>query len=282
MAKTIKVTPEVIEKVREEFNTYLERAKASNGKISFSKDLGTVTRPATVYFTEIAWIKMQSLVQQCETEIGWHGIAKRGDDPTKDEYFISDIVVYPQKVTGSTVNPDQEAYEGWLNEFDDETFMNIRMQGHSHVNFSTTPSGTDENFYRSILNQLDDSMFYIFLIYNKKGECTYKIYDMAKNVLFETADVTVKISEDGLGIARFLQDANSKVVRETYTNKSVYGYSGSKYGTDPNYSKSGYSDYGYSGLPNYKNYGADQNKAGKQYKFKSTLSEYLEDDYYDL
>ena len=84
----------------------------------------------------------------------------------------------------------------WLMNHEDDVFNNIRMQGHSHVNMGVTPSGVDNSLYERILEQLDDEMFYIFLIYNKKGDKTFKIYDLAKNILFETGDVTVKVLDD--------------------------------------------------------------------------------------
>ena len=235
MAKIIKLTPEYKDQIMKEFGEALSNAKFSDGKLSYTKIFNSVQRKATVYFTELAWLKMQTLVREFDKEIAWHGVAYRGDDPEKDEYTITDILVYPQEVTGATVTADQSKYQMWLYSHDDDVFNNIRMQGHSHVNFSTSPSGVDTSWYESILNQLDDSMFYIFLIYNKKGDNTYLIYDMAKNVLFETADVTVKIIDDGTGMSAFLEDAKSKVTTRavqtpSYNSDGRYGsYYGSSY-----------------------------------------------------
>ena len=231
MAKIIKLTPEIIEETRKSFEEALLKAKLSDGKISFTKSFGTVQRKATVYFTEIAWQKMQTLIREFDKEVAWHGLAYRGEDPTKDEYTITDILVYPQEVTGATVTSDQEKYQSWLMEHDDEVFNNIRMQGHSHVNMSVTPSSVDLALYEKILEQLDDTMFYIFLIYNKSGSKTYMIYDMAKNVLFETADVTVEIIGDDTGLTSFLKDAKEKVKNRVYQYPS---YSGGQ--TAPGYS----------------------------------------------
>ena len=211
MAKIIKLTPECIEQARQEFEASLANIKLSDGKINFTKSFATIQRRATIYFTEIAWLKMQTLIREFDKEVAWHGIASRGEDPEKDEYFITDIIVYPQTVTGVTVTTDQEEYENWLNGLEDDVFNNLRMQGHSHVNMGTTPSGVDNNLYESILGQLKSTMFYIFMIWNKKGEKTIKLYDMAKNVLFETADCTVSILDDGTGTEAFLKDARTKV-----------------------------------------------------------------------
>lgn len=234
MAKIIKMTPEIIREAVEAFRESIGKQKMTDGKITFTKTLEAVSRKATVIFTEGAWFKMQMLITSMDKEIAWHGVARRGDDPEKDEYIISDILVYPQTVTGATVNTDQAEYEKWLNDLDDETFNNLRMQGHSHVNMGVTPSSVDLNLYEEFLERLRDDMFYIFLIYNKKGEKTYKIYDMKKNMLFETADVTVEVRETGLGLLRTLTDMKEKV-KTTAVTTPAYPYTG----TTTDYSRSG-------------------------------------------
>lgn len=196
MSKFIRLDDECIEQIRKEFNEALMKAKLSDGRIYYTKTFANTNRKATVYYTHEAWAKQQALIKEFSEEVAWHGVAYRGDDSGADEYFITDIMVYPQQVTSATVTTDQQKYEMWLMGLEDDVFSNTRMQGHSHVNMGVTPSGVDNALYDRILDQLEDDMFYIFLIYNKRGDKTYKIYDMAKNVLFETADVTVKVLED--------------------------------------------------------------------------------------
>lgn len=223
MSKIIKMTSENLAEIRKDFEEALKGVKLSDGKISFTKTFVNIQRKATLYFTEIAWLKMMTLVREFDKEVAWHGIAKRGDKLGEDSYIISDILVYPQEVTGATVNTDQEKYQMWLMNHDDEVFNNIRMQGHSHVNMGTTPSSVDTSLYDRILEQLDDDMFYIFLIWNKRNEKTIKIYDLAKNVLFETSDVTVEILDDGTGIEHFLKDAKEMVQDKKYTPSTSFG-----------------------------------------------------------
>lgn len=209
MAKNIRLTQEEIEQIKLEFDQALNSA-ISDGKINFQKTLGIVQRKAELQFTELAWLKMQSLIRECDKEVGWHGIAKRVED-AKDTYIIEDILVYPQEVSGCTVTPDQEKYQMWLMMHDDEVFNNIRMQGHSHVNMATSPSGVDTTFYESILSQLDETMFYIFMIWNKRSDKYIRIYDMAENVVFDTNDVTIRILPMENGIEEFLKDAESRI-----------------------------------------------------------------------
>lgn len=242
MSKVIKITPELLAEIRAEFEESLKAGKFADGKINFTKTMGTVARKATVFFSEIAWLKMWTLVSEFDKEVAWHGVAKRGEDPTKDEYYITDILVYPQEVTGATVNTDQVKYQTWLMSHDDDVFNNIRMQGHSHVNMGVTPSTVDTTHQEQILDQLEGDMFYIFMIWNKRKDKTIKIYDLAKNVLFETADVTVEIMNDGTGIESWLKQAKEMVVTKTYTyqNGGCNGYGGGYNGYNDNYYNGGY------------------------------------------
>lgn len=211
MSKIIKITPEHFDEIRKDFEIALRNVKAVDGKVNYTKSFGYIDRKAVLYFTEKAWIKMQALIREFNKEVAWHGIAYRGEDISKDDYYITDILVYPQEVTGATVNTDQEKYEMWLMSQEDGVFNNIRMQGHSHVNMGTAPSGVDITHQEKILDQLEDDMFYIFMIWNKRGDKTIKIYDLGKNILFDTMDITVNVQDDGLGLSAFMEDAKQLV-----------------------------------------------------------------------
>lgn len=196
MSKMIKPTTEYLQSVLEDFKETLSSGKFSDGRITFTKTMGRIDRKAKVIFTQNAWKKMQALISEFDKEVAWHGVAHRGEDESKDEYIITDILVYPQEVTSATVTTDQGKYEMWLMSHDDDVFNNIRMQGHSHVNMGVLPSGVDNELYDRLLEQLDDTMFYIFMIWNKKNDKTVKIYDLKKNVLFDTDDVTIEQMND--------------------------------------------------------------------------------------
>lgn len=230
MSKVIKLTEEQLEECRRDFDIALNTTKLCDGKVSFSKTISCPKAEATLYFDPLAWRKMQKLIKEFNKEIAWHGVAYRGDNGDNHEYYISDILVYPQKVTGATVNTDQEKYQDWLYSHDDEVFNNIRMQGHSHVNMGVTPSSVDETHQAKILDQLEDDMFYIFLIWNKSNSKFIKIYDLAKNILFETNDVTVKILDDGSGIDEFLENAKEMVDETTVQYSGAYSGHGYNYG----------------------------------------------------
>ena len=215
MSKPIKMTPEYLQQCRDEFEKALASAKLADGKINFTKTFTAGTKKAEVHFTSLAWQKMTALLRSFDKEVAWHGVASRSDDESKDEYIIEDIVVYPQEVTGASVEMDTEKYATWLMEnADDERFNNLHMQGHSHVNMGVTPSSVDLNHQEEILNMLGDDDFYIFMIWNKSLSSNTKIYDMRKNVLFENTDVSVTYEPDELD--EFVDAAKEMVTNKTY------------------------------------------------------------------
>ena len=227
MSKYIKLTPECIEECLNEFKKDLTTSKWADGYISFRKTLGTISRKAKVFFTEEAWVKMKTLIKEFDKEVAWHGVAFRGEDDSKDEYIIKDILVYPQKVTGASVEMDTEEYAKWIeSNIEDERFYDIRMQGHSHVNMQVFASSVDLTHQEAILDQLSDKLFYIFMIWNKKGDRNVKIYDLAKNILFENSDIDIEVVYDGKGLESFVKEAKTlvkdSVVTSTYQNPYQY------------------------------------------------------------
>lgn len=246
MAKYIKMTPELKEECRTTFMAEFEKAlstnKFSDGKLSFTKSFGTVNRKAHIYFTEIAWMKTTALLREFSKEVAWHATAYRipGDN---DEYLIKDVLVYPQTVTSATVDMNEEQYAKWLMEgimAEDERFDNIRCQMHSHVNMSVFASGTDSQHQEEILEQLGEDDFYIFMIWNKSLNVYMRVFDMQKNILFETADCEWAVLDDTIGLSKFIADAKKIVVEQktTYNYGGNYGNQG--YGRSPYYTPQNY------------------------------------------
>ena len=189
----------------------------SDGKIQYSKSFEWEgDQKAIIKFTPVAFAKMVMLVQNFSKEVAWHGVAVR-DEEQANLFTISDILVYPQVVTGGTVETDQTEYANWLYSHDDDVFNNVRMQGHSHVNFSVNPSAVDTSHQEKILEQLEDDMFYIFMIWNKSFEYTAKIYDMKHNTLYENKDVVITIGDNGVNLEEFIKGAQGFVKEKSYT-----------------------------------------------------------------
>ena len=245
MSKLIDLTPEIKQALIKKFTESLETngKKCQDGVFTFSAKVSTAKdRKATVFMEPLAWLKMWALVDHYESEIAWYGLARRGDNPEKDEYIISDIVVYPQIVDGTNVDTDDKVYDEWHKALDPKVWNAMAMQGHSHVNMATFASGTDLKDQKEILDVLTGDMFYIFLIVNKARSVNAKVYDLEKNVLFEKEDVTLKLSDERYDLSAFLKQAEGLVRRRTYaTSLPNYanpgkGYSGYSKGSYPGYS----------------------------------------------
>lgn len=220
MAKRITVGEAEINELRAEFEKKLASIKAADGKFKFEKDLGTVNQKAKVLFMEDTFAKMKMLIASMDKEVGWHCLARKvePDEGYANQYEVYDIMVYPQEVTGSTVNTNKEEFSQWLYDRSDEEFNNLRFHGHSHVNMGVSPSSVDKDMYTDWLDDLSKGMpnqFYIFSIWNKKDEHWMNIYDLDDNVLYESKDIDVKYIADG-GIMGFISDAQGMVKTKTY------------------------------------------------------------------
>lgn len=237
MPKVIKLTPEMCLQFMEEFQKTLEGAKMVDGKITFDKVLPNVSgkEKMKVLFTPNAWIKMDLLIRNFDSEVAWHGVGERVNPTT---FVINDILVYPQEVTGTTVTMDEVAYTKWLiDNIGDERFQHIIMQGHSHVNMAVSPSGVDLHHQQIIVSQLDPDGFYVFMIWNKRGDRNIKIYDMAANLAYDNSEIECGIVPDEEYPEGFVAYAKTLVKKKTYT----YGgaYSGSAYTGTTQTAKSG-------------------------------------------
>lgn len=188
-------------------------------------------RKATITLSAQAYMKIFALVHTYSTEVERHGVVER---TAADAFHIKDVLIFPHKVTSATVISDQTEYEKWLDTLDDNTFNALRFHGHSHVNMGVTPSGVDMTYRYNILNNFGtpsetSDLFYIFLIFNKRGDISGEIYDLQNNALYSkstTADEIKIVIEDCDWLTDFLDEAK-KVVTESYGYSS---YGGGSYG----------------------------------------------------
>lgn len=212
MSKPIRLTDETKASILERL-TWLVASWKTVADIGSAKlNLADLDQRATVTFTPTAYLKMMSLVDNFDTEVAWHGVTYRRDGG----FLVSDIIVYPQEVSDSTANTDQKAYEQWLYGLDDNTFNRIRLQGHSHVNFSVHPSVVDVSHQDKIVKQVEANQdYYIFLIANKRRDFFARIVDVANNIEYDTEDVDLCV--EGFDAPVFLAEAASKLKERRYT-----------------------------------------------------------------
>lgn len=217
MATPIKMTEAIKKEILEELSAKLDTMLMTEGKIKIDEAYEYKGQRAKLIYTQKAMLKILSLVETYDSEIAWHGTVERIDDVT---WKIKDILIYPQVVTGATVNTDQEEYQEWLESLSDDDINSLRYQGHSHVRMSVSPSGTDMEHQGKILEsmRLQKDGYYIFQIINKDMKTNVWIYDLARNIKYDTADIDVCIEDVDLSE---LHDQTNKLVKKN--TPTVYG-----------------------------------------------------------
>ena len=220
-------------KAKELIEAKIKSLQDSISALTKTEEDAVKNRKATLLFSEEAWLTMIMLVRDNSLEIAWHGVSYRLDDPERpDTYYVEKLLVYPQKVTGATVDFDQEKYEDWLQDLDDDTFNNLRSQFHSHVNMGTFPSATDTQTYKDILGCIPDDSYYIFGIWNKKDAHWLQIVDFRENVIFENTDITVKYEYDEGSIIGTVIAARDAVETKKYNYNANAGSRYTGYGSN--------------------------------------------------
>ena len=221
------LTQEAKENALEIFKKLLESA-TDNGDLKINITTETLLQQQgiekpTIFIDAAAYCKMTALINSSSDELAWYGIATRA----KNNYYIADILVYPQTVTSATVDADEEKCAKWFMELPDDVINNLKFQGHSHVNMGASPSGRDTNNWQQFANLLKPNEFMILCIGNKKGDFYWNIYDKAINVFFENKDITMCVVDSkGNSITSWANDSiKQHIVKETpksYLQSSFY------------------------------------------------------------
>jgi hypothetical protein len=131
-----------------------------------------------ILISDHAYRRMCLIVEMAPKEVGWLGTVER---MPSGNFYIDEIFVPEQEVTGSETDPTDEGQFKVMNELAEmgeegmKKIERLRFWGHSHVYMGTSPSGTDENtplnyqrlglpwFIRGIFNKLGRAEFTIYL-----------------------------------------------------------------------------------------------------------------------
>ena len=220
MSRKIKLTEEDIDAMCAEFKNSLLGVRFDSNDITYKANTKLKEqRKIKVFFRPEAYCKMTTLIKSCDKEIAWHGTVDR---LATGDYCITEIMMYPQEITGATVTSNDDKYPIWLMKQPDEVFNKMRFQGHSHVNFGATPSGVDTTLYNNMLQTLSDDDFYIFFIMNKKAEYWIQIYNLAENIVYEKDDVELAILlSDGTTMDTWYDEQTKENIIEKKVTYSV-------------------------------------------------------------
>lgn len=206
---------DVMKKLQQILNGNFENKATLSFEIN-SLPVETKTKPKIIISTQ-AGLKMSELVKNSTKEVGWHGFVEKTD---KNTYTITDIVVYPQTVTGTNVTTDELEYAQWLMKIPTEKLKQMRFQGHSHVHMSCSPSSVDLDLYSKYLTSLTDDDFYIFFICNKKAEIYAILYDLKTNTKYNTADIEIIKETD---MSDWYKEVKQNIKEDKPVTKFSYG-----------------------------------------------------------
>ena len=233
-------------RLHEEALASLKGMKLWNGKLDDSviKNLPKVPgapEKITIDVSPVAYMKMVSLIMGFDSEVGWKGTCWRDPDD-EGKFHIGDIFVYPQVVTGTTINTDETKHGEWLDSFDDDTFQKLRFHGHSHVNMSVFSSGTDDDLQRDLVGMLKEGDFHLFFIMNKRMEIFVRMYDNKYGLIYETADCTVTVGDISADLKAFMDEAKKQVTKTYTPPKTNFGSQTSFYRHNGYYGDGYYED----------------------------------------
>lgn len=190
MAKRLRLTSKQKKQMLNEYAQQLENMTlldaAYTAKESFKFES---KKKPIIKFSEKTKLIIKELVKQCGKEIAWNGLVNY--DKTTNTYEVYDILIFPQIVTGTSVDVDETKYAMWLASLTNEQLEHMRFHGHSHVNMAVRPSGVDTGYQKEMLSmQIKD--YYIFMIFNKSGNMYACIYDVEHNAFYEDDDIIVE------------------------------------------------------------------------------------------
>lgn len=228
--KPIYITEDDIKQIKEEFEKEISRIRLFDGEFKFTRSWKYDSKdiPKTkLYYTPSAYLKMIKLVNTFDKEVAWHGLTRRMNENT---YLVYDIIIYDQIVTSVHVDTDDEKYTQFLCDIDKSgKFDDLRFQGHSHVNMGTSPSSTDLLTQKNFMQNMKDG-FYVFTIWNKKGEHTDYIYDYDNNIMYDSKDIVcdVLFDNDEGTMTEFVTEAKTHVEEYKSETKPTYTWTPAK------------------------------------------------------
>lgn len=205
MAKPIKLNEEEIDRILADLKEKIKKNKMADGKLKIEENFAYKAKSKTTVMIEpFCYEKMLYLLATQSKEIGWHMTVRREENT----FVCTDLLIYPQTVTGTTVDTDQKEYEKWfMEELSDEEVNTLHCHCHSHVNMGVSPSSRDLGDQQNTISQLTSNSFYIFMIWNKELDHWVRIYDMTTNTMYENDDIEVIVDD----VAGMDEDIKSKV-----------------------------------------------------------------------
>ena len=147
-----------------------------------------------IFIKEEILAKTKAYIQATDVEVAWLLLVE--EDKEKNEYVIYDTVLLEQERSATKADMTEEGMQKCLQELiaqgRSNELTNIRGWGHSHVNMSVTPSGTDDSTFSEYYTKVP---YFIRLIGNKKNEMRIDYVNREQEIKFD--NVCWEIKYDG-------------------------------------------------------------------------------------
>ena len=196
-------------------------------KFSFSCNLGKEAKEKiTILYSQKAYIRMLTLVDFYDTEVGWYGFVEKLSDHL---YYVYDVKLCKQYVNGTKVDTEDEDTLKFFDSLTDEEAAHMHFQAHSHVRMGTMASGIDLQNQADVIRNMGKTGFYIFQIWNKSNDINTYLYDLDNNMFYDKKDIIIDIEDDEGTISDFVDSTVDLVVeKKSYPYQQYAGMNNSK------------------------------------------------------
>ena len=223
--KRLGYTQKEIKDIRTKLETYLKQPRVQGINLTdfIPKEvaLSDEEKPRIIFSDKAAKL-IKALVARCSEEIAWNCTVTRRKH---NVFYIDNVVMFPQIVTGTSVDVDETEYANWLATLPEDVFNRLRFHGHSHVNMAVNPSGIDTKYQADMFHNLTD--FYIYMIFNKRGDMYACIYDIKDMKFYERNDIIIQFGE------KLCYDTADQLIKQYVKRppKQKYEYAYNKHNT---------------------------------------------------
>lgn len=174
-----------------------------------------------IIISKIALAKMQLYIEGCSDEIGWLGTVTKNDE---NIFFINDVFLFEQDVHGTTteITPDglMKFAEELLQQPDGlETWNNLKLWGHSHVNMAVFASSQDDKQMEAFSN--GSIPWFLRIIANKSGDITVDLYDYSQGITYLNLPWWEEYTDEERKIENQIKELQSKlsVFKDQYVDE---------------------------------------------------------------
>lgn len=169
--------------------------------------------PFTLIIPSSVEDKIFTATNYVESEIAWFGVVK---ELRPLEFFLEDILIFPQTVTGVTVETDEAEFAKWMANLSDDEYSKLKFHCHSHVKMSTTPSATDQKYYKSQIENMDNDDYKIFMIVNQWLQYDAVLVDKKHKIYYPDCKYEIHIGSDStIGqIYKYVKEAPAEKEKE--------------------------------------------------------------------